>query len=141
MERNVDVVRRGYEHFIATGDLRVDIVAPEFVWDMSHFSGWPEEQIYHGFQGMLAFLRSWAGAWDGWELEVETLHEAGDQVLAITRQSGQSKATGLRVEMTFAMLWTLRDGLQTRMDMYSDTAEAMRAVGLVEPGSAGNREV
>ena len=32
--------------------------------------------------------------------------------------------------MRFAQVWTLRDGLQTRMEMYSDPAGAMRALGL-----------
>ncbi len=129
---NVDIVRRGYEHFGATGDVDVEIADPEFVWDMSHFDGWPEEQLYQGVDGTRNFLRTWAGAWDDWQLEVESLHEAGDQVLAIMRQRGRSKTTGLAVEMSFAQLWTLRDGKQTRMEMYSDVAKATRAAGLAE---------
>ena len=134
---NVEIVRDGYEHFAATGDLRVALFAPDFVWDMSHFSGWPEQQTYEGVEGARAFLRTWIGAWDDWQLEVKSLHDAGDQVLAVMQQSGRSKATALRLEMTFAQLWTVRDGLQVRMDMYSDTAEAMRAAGLGRLGSAG----
>jgi ketosteroid isomerase-like protein len=130
MARNVDIVRRGYEHFAATGDLAVHILAPSFVWDMSHFHGWPEAQRYDGVEGTRAFLSGWTEAWNDWELEVESLHEVGEQVLAIMRQRGRSKVTGLPVEMTFGMLWTLRNGLETRMEMYSDTAEAMRAVGI-----------
>lgn len=130
MGRNVEIVRSGFDHFGATGDMLADIVAPEFVWDMSHYSGWPEEQTYHGIEGARTFLRRWTGAWDDWELEVESMHDAGDQVLVIAHQSGRSKEAGLRVEMTMAMVWTLRDGKETRMEMYSDPSEAMRAVGL-----------
>jgi ketosteroid isomerase-like protein len=130
--RNLDIVRGGYEHFAATGDMAVDILLPHFVWDMSHFRGWPEEQLYHGLEGTRAFLRTWTEAWDDWQLEVESLHEAGEQVLAIMRQRGRSKATGLPVEMSFGQLWTLHDGMQARMEMYSDPAEAMRATGLPE---------
>jgi hypothetical protein len=32
--------------------------------------------------------------------------------------------------MSFAMVWTLRDGKRTRMEMYSDIPEALKAVGL-----------
>jgi hypothetical protein len=39
--------------------------------------------------------------------------------------------------MAFAQVWTLRDGLETRMEMYSDPAEARRALGLEET-SAGD---
>jgi ketosteroid isomerase-like protein len=34
------------------------------------------------------------------------------------------------VEMSFGQLWTLRDGKETRMEMYADASEAMRAAGL-----------
>jgi ketosteroid isomerase-like protein len=137
MGHNLDVVRGGYERFIATGELQVDILAPEFVWDMSHFSGWPEEQTYDGAEGTRAFLGAWVEPWDDWSIEVESLQEAGDRVLATLRQSGVSKSTGVRLEMAFAQVWTLRDGLETRMEMYSDPTEARRALGLEKP-SAGD---
>ena len=95
MVRDVEIVRRGYEQFVATGELVAEIAAPEFVWDMSHFSGWPEQQTYDGLEGTRAFLRDWTEAWDDWRLEVESLHDAGDQVLAILSQSGRSKVTGV----------------------------------------------
>ena len=36
------------------------------------------------------------------------------------------------VDMLLAQVFTLRDGLQTRMEMYADPAEALKAVGLEE---------
>jgi hypothetical protein len=35
--------------------------------------------------------------------------------------------------MRFAQVYTFRDGLQTRMTMYADVAEAFEAVGLPHP--------
>jgi ketosteroid isomerase-like protein len=130
MARNLDIVRAGYEYFARAGELPADIYAPDFVWDMSHFDGWPEDQLYHGVAGTRAFLAAWTEAWEDWELEVESLHDVGEQVLAIMRQRGRSKTSGLPVEMSFGMLWTLRDGKETRMEMYADPAEARRAAGL-----------
>jgi ketosteroid isomerase-like protein len=130
MISNLDIVRGGYEHYATTGELLVDIVAPDFVWDMSQFEGWPEEQLYHGVEGARAFLDAWTEAWEDWELEVESLHEVGERVLAVMRQRGRSKTTGVPVEMSFGMLWTLRDGKEARMEMYADPAEAMRVAGL-----------
>jgi hypothetical protein len=34
---NVEVVKRGWEHFKATGELPAEVVAPDFIWDMSTF--------------------------------------------------------------------------------------------------------
>jgi ketosteroid isomerase-like protein len=129
-EENVEIVRRGYEQFTATGQLVVEIASPDFVWDMSNFHGWPERQAYEGVPGTEAFLRDWIAAWDDWELELEALEDAGDKVVGLVRQRGRSRSAGMLVEMSFAQVWTLRDGKQTRMEMFSDRDEALRAVGL-----------
>jgi ketosteroid isomerase-like protein len=128
MSSNIDLVRGGYERFGATGELQTDILAPDFVWDMSHFHGWPEDQIYEGAEATRAFLTTWTDAWDDWELQLESLQEAGDRVLAIMQQRGRAKTSGMSVDMRFAQLWTIRDGKQARMAMYSDVDEAIRAL-------------
>jgi ketosteroid isomerase-like protein len=130
MTSNTAIVRGGYERFSATGELDPDIMAPDLVWDMSQFRGWPEAPLYHGVDGARSFLRAWTEGWDDWMIRLESLHDAGDLVVAVVRQSGRSKATGLPVDMMFGMVWTVRDGKQARMTMYADPAEAMRAAGL-----------
>ena len=129
-EENVEIVRRGYERFIATGDFLAEAVDPDFVWDMSTFHSWPERQTYEGLEGAQEFMSEWVGSWDDWQLEVEELRDAGAQVVAIVRQRGRSKATGLPVDMHFAQVWTLRDGRQVRMQMYATPEEALEAAGL-----------
>jgi uncharacterized protein len=127
---NVEITRGGYEHFLETGEPAVDLQAPGFVWDMSTFGNWPERQEYVGPEGVREFLTDWVSAWEDWRLEVRDLIDAGDDVVAIVHQSGRSKTTGLEVDMDFAQVWTIKDGKQTRMRMYADPDEALRAVGL-----------
>jgi ketosteroid isomerase-like protein len=129
-EENVEIVRHGYEHFIATGELLAENVDPEFVWDMSTFDGWPEKQTYAGVEGTREFLNTWLEAWEDWEMTPEAFHDAGDKVVVVLHQSGRSKGAGMPVEMTFAQVWTIRDGKQLRMQMYTSPAEALSAVGL-----------
>ena len=129
---NVEIVREGYERYAATGEYVGDLATDDFVWDMSNFHGWPEQQMYEGADGAGAFLREWVGAWEDWELELEALHDAGDKVVALVHQRGRSKVGGMPVEMSFAQVWTLRDGKQARMEMYSDRDEALEAAGLSE---------
>ena len=131
-EENVEVVRGGYEQFATTGQFAAEIATSDFVWDMSNFRGWPEQQVYDGVDGARSFLEAWTAAWDDWELEVDALHDAGDQVVALLHQRGRAKATGVPVDMSLAQVWTLRDGKEARMDMYSDPDEALKAVGLAE---------
>ena len=131
-QENVELVRRGYERFATTGQFVADIASPDFVWDMSNFHGWPEQQTYEGPEGAQGFLNDWVSAWDDWELEVDALHDAGDKVVVLVRQRGRSKTAGMPVEMIFAQVWTLRDGKQIRMEMYSDRDEALEAAGIQE---------
>jgi ketosteroid isomerase-like protein len=130
-QENVEAIRRGFEYFQATGDFP-GIVDPEFVWDMSTFRGWPEEKTYPGIEGARRFMREWLDAWDDWQLDVESLHDAGDKVVAIVRQHGHSKASHMPVDMTFAQVFSFRHGKQVRMEMYADPSEALEAVGLRE---------
>ena len=131
-QENVEVVRRGYEHFKVTGAFLPETVHPDFVWDMSKFRGWPERQVYPGVEGAMQFIADWIESWAEWELELKELRDADDRVVAIFRQRGRSKATGLPVEMHFAQVWTFRDGKQIRMEMYASPGEAIEATGLRE---------
>ncbi len=131
-QENVETLRRGFEHFLSTGEFLAPIFHPDFVWDMSTFRGWPERQTYAGIEGAREFMAEWLDAWEDWELDVEELLDAGERVVAIVRQRGRSKATGVSVEMHFAQVWAFREGKQVRMEMYADPAEALEAVGLRE---------
>jgi ketosteroid isomerase-like protein len=131
-QENVEIVRGGYERFRITGRFDPEIATPDFVWDMSNFHGWPEQQIYEGVEGAETFLSDWTSAWEDWELELEGLRDAGDKVLALVRQRGRAKGAGMPVDMYFAQVWTLRDAKEARMEMYSDPSEALKAVGLAE---------
>ena len=127
-QENVDLIRRGYEHYTATGEL---LVGPDLVWDVSNL-GWPDQQIYTGREGANQFNAEWSDAWDDWELEVEDYVDAGERVVAIINQRGRSKATGIPLDMRLAQVWTLRDGRGIRMQMYASVDEALEAVGLSE---------
>jgi ketosteroid isomerase-like protein len=130
-QENVEIVKRGYAHRQATGDFLEEVIAPDFVWDMSMFGGWPEQQVYAGLEEARSFIRDWTAAFDEWEIEVDAVHDAGgNKVVGVVRQRGRSKTTGLPVEMLLAQVWTVREGLEARMEMYGDNNEALKAVGL-----------
>ena len=128
---NVETVRRHYEHRQSHDDFLEEIIAPDYVWDMSHFRGWPEQRTYEGIDGARRFVREWTAAFDDWAIEVVEIHDAGDdRVVAVIDQRGRSRSASLPVEMRFAQVFTMRDGKQVRMEMYDDPDEALKAVGL-----------
>jgi len=123
------VVRQLYAHFLERGTPDPEGYTDDFVWDMSTFAGWPEKQQYPGYEGMTEFLSEWIGAWEDWELELRDVIDAGDEVVAICKQHGRSKASGLEVDMTFAQVWTVRDGKMAYQRMYADVGEALASAG------------
>ena len=129
---NVEIIRRSYDHFRATGEI---LGHPDLVWDVSRL-GWPDQQVYTGREGAMQFNAEWAAAWDDWELEPSDYVDAGEHVVVILDQRGRSKATGIPVEMRFAQVWTLRDGVGIRMELYASVEEALEAVGLSEQDAA-----
>jgi ketosteroid isomerase-like protein len=131
-QENVEIVRRGYERFLATGEIPEENFHPDFVWDMSTFRDWPERQTYPGVEGARRFTAEWAEAWDEWEIEVEDFIDAGEQVVVVLRQRGRSKASGVPVDMSLGQVWTFEEGLQTRMQMFASPEEALEAAGLSE---------
>ncbi len=91
-QENVEIIRRGYEHFSASGgDIRAH---PDLIWDVSNL-GWPEQQIYRGPEGAMQFNAEWAAAWDDWEMVPEDYIDAGERVVVILNQRGRSKGTGI----------------------------------------------
>src|SRR5947207_6560890 len=90
-QENADLLRDRYARFIG-GENPADWYAPDFVWDMSTFTTWPEEQQYLGAAGVQEFLGNWLEAWDDSRLELEEALQADDgRVLAICRQFVRSK--------------------------------------------------
>ena len=65
-----------------------------------------------------------------WEVEVEALHDAGDKVVAIVRQRGRSKTSGLHVVMAFGQVFT-PSGManSARMEMSGTTPRPWKPWG------------
>lgn len=126
----LEAVQRGYAYFAATRDFDPDLLTEDFVWDMTHFRGWPEDQRYVGVEGARRFLATWLEAWDDWEFDVDELIEADELVVALCTQRARSKGSSVPVEMRFAQVWAVRDGREARMEMYSDQAEGLAAAGV-----------
>jgi ketosteroid isomerase-like protein len=133
-QENVEILSQTLAYYAATGEHLTEAYAPDFVWDMSKYRGWPEAQTYEGIDGLRRFLEHWEEVFD-WEYEVESLHDAGDRVVSIISQRGRTKAAGPDVEMCNGLVWTLRDGKLVRAENYADPSEALGAAGLFEDGA------
>jgi ketosteroid isomerase-like protein len=126
---NVEVVRRGltatleedWETALATLHPEAEIVD----FDV------PDAGIYRGHQGLFDWLTRWSESWDSWRIEDIELREAGtDQVVALFRLIASGRGSGVEVERPDAILYTVRDGLQVRIEYFNDQRQALAAAGL-----------
>jgi ketosteroid isomerase-like protein len=100
-------------------------------WDMSTFSGWPEQQLFKGQVEIREFLDRWRAAWDEYEAGVDEFIDAGDKVCVLCWQRGRSKEAGVQVEMlAYAHVLTVREGKITRAELHSDRQKALEVAGV-----------
>jgi ketosteroid isomerase-like protein len=84
---------------------------------------------YRGHEGVRQFLAKLAEQVDS-RLEIESLIDAGEQVVAVGRAVGKTRATNLEFNIPFVHVWTLRDGQVTRFEPYIDNATMLAVLNL-----------
>jgi ketosteroid isomerase-like protein len=87
----------------------------------------------HGKDALRAYVEDWRETFDDFRTEPTELIEAGeDRLIAVMRISGRAKLSGVEVDLTFAVVYTLRDGKVARGREYWTRDQALEAAGLTE---------
>ncbi len=85
----------------------------------------------HGKDGMRVYLQDWIDTFDEFKVEPMELIDAGEeQVVAVFRNSGRAKLSGIETDLTFAVVYTVRDGKIARAREYWTKDKALEAAGL-----------
>ena len=84
-------------------------------------------EFHRGSDGLARYLREWLEPFSEYRIEILDYIEAGDCVLAPSRQSGVGSGSGARVEIKLTTLYELRDGKIARMHQYDTLEEALEA--------------
>jgi ketosteroid isomerase-like protein len=122
---NAEIVRSLYQRW-ANGENPVELYDPDIEWLMPH----PGGQV-KGRDSVVAFLRSFMGAWDEHVLELEEVHELDDgRVLVLFTERARGRLSGVETELSAAGMFTLRDGMIVRFDALAERDEALRVAGL-----------
>jgi uncharacterized protein len=69
--------------------------------------------------------RSTLESFDAFRIEPEEIVEDDDRLIAVVRQSGTGRASGIEVEARIAHVWTVKDGLAVRWQSYSNREDAL----------------
>jgi ketosteroid isomerase-like protein len=124
---NVEVVQRAYEAF-ARRELRTILGLFSEDVEILQASEIPWGGRYEGHAGAAAFFGTLIGAITS-AVTFERFIDAGDQVIAIGRTRGTVNATGAAFDVPVAHVWTVHEGLITRVEYYIDDPTMLRALG------------
>jgi ketosteroid isomerase-like protein len=87
----------------------------------------------HGREAVHAYVQDWLDTFDEFSVEPVELIDAGeDQVMAVLRIGGRAKLSGVETDLTYAVVYTIRDGNVARGREYATREEALEAAGLSE---------
>jgi ketosteroid isomerase-like protein len=133
-QENVESVR---EALVAYNRGDLDAFLDEY-WtddiDYRAVEGAPDDHgPIHGKAEMRAYLQDWFDTFDDLKVEPLEVIDAGqDQAVAVVRFGGRAKLSGVEVDLTFAALYTVRDGKVARGREYWTKEQALEAAGLRE---------
>lgn len=121
---NVETLREGYEA-LNRGDLSIvlGLLHPEIEWHEPAPS--PEAGTHTGRESFERFLRSWLDTFDEFRVDPERVVEKGDRLIAVVRQTGRGRSSGVAIEARLAHVWTISDGLAVRWESVADPDVAL----------------
>jgi ketosteroid isomerase-like protein len=131
-QENVELVRGVLAEFNETQQPS-ELLAPDFVWDLRSWPVWTGQSEFHGPDGFREFFAEWIDAYEEWTQEFESFIDAGDsQVVVTTVQRGRLRGSDSWVDLRAAFLYTVADGLISRIEVYESPEQALEAAGLRE---------
>ena len=121
-----EVVRRMYEAF-AAGDYPAALafLSEDVVWD----PGMPDLGARHGKREVVELFTGWLGTWADYRLDLVEVVGGTEGVVAVFRQRGTGRGSGVTLDETHIGVHRVRDGLVTTLDRYATREEALRAAG------------
>src|SRR5919108_1110094 len=132
---NVEVIREMFAIFNDRGvgaatEALGHLLAFEF--GLEEATELPDPGTYAGKEAFIANLAKLEESFEELRLEPLEVVDLGEKIVVVVSMSGRGRGSSAPVEMTFAQLWSLRDGKAVSLRDYATKAEALEAVGLSE---------
>ena len=87
---------------------------------------------FRGREGIERFYAMLSESWEEFRSVVDDYRDLGDRVLCLGRHTARGKGSGVTVDALTAAILDFRDGKVSRIRLYLDQSEALRAAGLSE---------
>jgi hypothetical protein len=100
---------------------------PELVWDWSHFEGWPEDRVVHGFDEFSRAFLAWREAWGEATFDSSDYRDFGERQMVTAHIRATGSGSGLLVNQTMWQVGSFRAGLLDCLKNYTNEREAIDA--------------
>ena len=133
-QENVEIVRQHIEAWSAEeATLALSFLDPYIVMDVSRVGVWAVDEALYGPEAVAEHFRRYAGTFEDYRWAVHRLTDLGSgAILAVATETGRGKGSGVPVQRSFAVLYTVVDGKIVRITFFHDEPEALEAAGLSE---------
>jgi ketosteroid isomerase-like protein len=134
-QENVELLRRC---FAIANERGVDAAADAFghllddEFGLEEATDMPDRDSYQGKDAFIANMKKLEQDFDQLRIEPLEFVDLGEKLVVVVSMAGRGRASGAPVELTFAQLWTLREGKAMSLRDYATKAEALEAAGLQE---------
>jgi ketosteroid isomerase-like protein len=125
---NLEIVKRGFDAFNERG---VEGIIPLIHSDFEATtppSLASEPDTYRGPDGIRRWFDSFDEVMDEIRWEPHRFREVGDRVVVEFTLRARGKTTGLDFGQDAVMVWEIRDGMASRLDLFQSLDEALVAV-------------
>jgi ketosteroid isomerase-like protein len=128
-QENVETIRRCFDAYQGPNpEAALDFYDPTVEFDATDR---PDGRVWQGRDGIRQAMTEWSGTWAGWTFEIEELIDLDDdRVLALWREWGTGKGSGIPMEQDGGSVFTLRGGLIVKWVAHIGRGRALRAAGL-----------
>jgi ketosteroid isomerase-like protein len=115
-------------------------VVPFFAPDVQgtmRFPGMAPVTYTGGIEGLAEAWRDWLRSWNSYRFEVEDVLDGGDKVVVVKIGRGRQRPAAPESSLRRAAIWTVTDGLITRVDFNVPYEEALSSIGLASQPELG----
>jgi ketosteroid isomerase-like protein len=130
-KKNVDLLRRFYEHF-NQGDLDavLELCAPEVeVYKDPEVVEMVSAFTPRGQERVAQYLRGWLDSWSQYRARPEQFLESGEEVAVLVHLRARGRGSQFEIEEDMADVFSVRDEKIVRLRLYVQRKDALKSVG------------